>query len=198
MLAQIAYTERHGRKLLTPSALLPDEVVRFVYECVATAPSDYFTARESAFADPTAGERYATLMLDSLISARRTIEEARLRYRNNEDLDSLLRAALPPISFVLGHAAEWLGHRDGLPEQDDFPGASLAAELRVFELRNWLELFGRDLRALYSADDHFTSARILALSQHAERLLWTVQIFPWPMEDGSLYVSVPWGADGSA
>jgi hypothetical protein len=137
-------------------------------------------------------------MLDSLISARRTIEEARLRYRNNEDLDSLLRAALPPISFVLGHAAEWLGHRDGIPEQDDFPGASLTAELRVFELHNWLELFERDLRALYSADDHFTSARILALSQHAERLLWTVQIFPWPMEDGSLYVSVPWGADGSA
>jgi hypothetical protein len=110
-------------------------------------------------------------------------------------MDALLGVALPQISFVLSHAAEWLGHRDGLPDQDEFPGASLPNDLQAYELHLWLELFGRDLRNLYDADGLFTSAHIFALGRHVERLLWTVQICPWPMEDGSLYVTVPLGND---
>ena len=197
MLASIAHSDLYESKLpgLTPTP--PNEVVRFLYRWISTAPGDYFSARESAFINPSAGERLATLVMDSLASARQSIENARLQYRIDNDLDCLLTKAMPPISYVLGHTAEWLGHRDGLPDQDDFPGAKLPTMLEAFELHHWLELFGRDLRALYAADEQFTTGRLFALSTHVERLLWTVQMFPWPMDDGSLYVSVPWGEDES-
>jgi hypothetical protein len=191
MLAGVAHTARYSRVLVVPH----DEVDRFLHQCVSTAPGSYFAARESAFSNPAAGERYAALVMDSLASARKAIERARLQYRLNNDLDSLLSVALPQVSFVLSHAAEWLGHRDGLPDQDEFPGASLTNELRTYDLHDWLELFGLDLRTLYSAEDSFTSTRIFTLSRHVERILWTVRIFPWLMEDGSVFVSVPWGED---
>lgn len=197
MLTSIAYMAIYESKFAGATRAPPDEVARFLQQCISTLPSNYFCARESAFLDPTAGEHYAALFLDSLASARKIIEGARLQYRGNGSLDDLLAAAIPQISFVLGHAAEWLGHRDGLPELDAFPGAALPATVRSLELDRWLELFGRDLRTLFSADDQFTAARIFALSRHAERLLWTVQMFPWPTENGALYISVPWGEDAA-
>jgi hypothetical protein len=190
MLAGLAHTTRYESQLKDATAVAPDEVVRFLHQSSSAAPGSYFAARESAFADPNAGERYAALVRDSLASARKTIEKATLAYRDRSDMDALLGVALPQISFVLTHAAEWLGHRDGLPDQDKFPGASLPADLQAYELHLWLELFGRDLRNLYNADDRFTSAHLFALGRHVERLLWTVQICPWPMEDGSLYITV--------
>jgi hypothetical protein len=194
-LASIAHSDLYESKLPTLTPTPPNEAIRFLYPWISTAPGNYFSARESAFIDPTAGERLATLVIDSLTSARQSIENSRLQYRLDNDLGSLLTKALPPISFVLGHAAEWLGHKDGLPDQDQFPGAMLLAKLQDFELHHWLELFGRDLRTLYAADEQFTTERVFALSGHVERLLWTVQLFPWPMDDGSLFVSVPWGED---
>jgi hypothetical protein len=109
-----------------------------------------------------------------------------------------LEVALPKIAFVLEHAAQWLGHRDGLPSQDEFPGMSLVEDLKVFDLYDWLELFGRDLQLLYATDDRFSVESIFALGRHAERLLWTVQICPWPTPDGGTYVTIPMGNDEQA
>jgi hypothetical protein len=105
-------------------------------------------------------------------------------------MDRLLDVALQHISFFLGHAAEWLGHRDGLPTQEQVLGSSLPEKLKVQGLRDWLELFGRDLQRLYDIDNQFTTENILALSRHVERLLWTMGIFPWPTADGGLYVTL--------
>ncbi|KWS41671.1 hypothetical protein [Pseudomonas syringae] len=107
----------------------------------------------------------------------------------------LLNSALPQLSFFLTHAAEWLGHRDGLPESEFLPGSKLLADLEVFELNLWLELFGRELRSLYDTEGRFTTTNVFALSRHAERILWTFQICPWLMEDGTIYVTVPFGND---
>jgi len=156
----------------------------------STSPSRYFSARTSAFADPKAGERYATLFLESLNSAQREIHVARQSYLIDGAMDRLLDAALLNISFVLAHAAEWLGHRDGLPDDAPFPGSTLPADLATHGLTKWLELFGRDLRALHDGEDQFTYARIFALSRHAERILWTTGMFPWPLDDGRLYVAL--------
>ncbi|MOA40445.1 hypothetical protein D3C78_1623220 [compost metagenome] len=90
-----------------------------------------------------------------------------------------------------------MGHRDGLADQGTFPGSSLSDELKPFDLNLWLELFGRDLRNIYDLDGYFTAEHLLRLTQHVERLLWTVQIFPWPMEDGTPYISVPLGNDAA-
>ncbi|MEP7313949.1 MAG: hypothetical protein ABI859_15305 [Pseudomonadota bacterium] len=195
MLAGVAHTARYESQLEEDTAVPPDDVARLMHQGSSVVPSSYFCARESAFSDPSAGERYAALVRDSLDTAREAITSARLMYRNSADMDALLAVALPQISFVLTHVAEWLGHREGLPDQDEFPGSSLPLELKSYELHLWLELFGRDLRNLYNVEGQFTSTNIFALGRHVERLLWTVQICPWPKEDGTTYVSVPFGND---
>lgn len=172
-----------------------DEVLRVVHPAVATAPSNYFCARESAFADPTAGERYAALVRDSLKAASDGVRSARLSYRQSHDLDELLGVALERTSFVVGHAAEWLGHRDGLSTETIFPGSGLSGDLSGYGLHHWLELLGRDLRGLYEVEGQFTARNIYALARHAERLLWMFQVCPWLTDEGRAYISVPMGDD---
>lgn len=195
MLAELVHTTRYEVQLKGSSLVPPDEISKMLFSSVSTVPSSYFCAKRSAFADPNAGERYATLVKDSLAAAQEAITTARLAYRTNHDMEALLNVALPRISFVLTHIAEWLGHREGLSAHDSFPGSSLPNDLELFELHRWLELFDRDLRNLYNVDGQFSPEQIFALSNHVERLLWTVQICPWPTEDGSPYVSVPYGND---
>lgn len=174
-----------------------DELVKMLYSSMSVAPGSYYGARTSAFIDPRSGEHYAELVIESYASAREDIGKARIQYRYSNNLDELLDVALSRVSFVLNHAAEWLGHRDGLGDQEDFPGSDLPDHLKPFGLHLWLELFGRDLRSLYDLDGHFTVERLSMLTRHVERLLWTLQIFPWPMEDGKPYISVPIGDDAA-
>lgn len=194
-LADVAHTVLWAEQLGGAPAGPTDEVLRVVHPAIATAPSNYFCAREAAFADPAAGARYATLVLDSLKAAFDGMKAARLAYRQSNDLDELLRVALERTSFVVGHAAEWLGHRDGLSSETDFPGSGLPEDLSRHGLHHWLELLGRDLRGLYDITGQFTVMNISALARHAERLLWTFQVCPWLTGDGRVYVSVPMGDD---
>ncbi|WP_024647012.1 hypothetical protein [Pseudomonas syringae] len=172
-----------------------DELGKMLFVSVSHAPSSYFCARKSAFSDLNAGKDYATLVKDSYASAKENICAARMEYRVSGNVEILLDTALPQLSFFLTHAAEWLGHRDGLPESEFFPGSKLLDDLGVLELNLWLELFGRDLRKLYDTEGQFTTKNIFSLSRHVERILWTFQICPWLMEDGIIYVTVPFGND---
>lgn len=193
-LADISHGETYEMLVRDVSVASLNCIERWMHQGIATAPGRYFSARKSAFIYPDAGARYATLFQESFNSARTAIRAARLAYHVNNDVDRLLETVLPEIGFVLTHAAEWLGHRDGLPSQE-FPGSSLPASVKSDDLDLWLELFAQDLQRLYDAEKQFTRANILALGRHVERLLWTVQIFPWPMPDGSLYVNVPVAQD---
>lgn len=195
LLSELAHITRYESKIKQTSSEIIDPVKKLLISSISTVPSSFFCARQSAFSDPSAGNRYAELVKDSYIAAQKSIRAARLAYRKNSDMDALLNIALPRIAFVLTHAAEWLGHREGLPAHDVFPGSSLPSDLEAFELARWLELFGRDLRNLYDVENELTLDNIFELSKHVERLLWTVQICPWPMEDGTLYISVPFGDD---
>lgn len=195
MLAGVAHSARWEERLGCATSVPVDEVLRVVHPAVATAPSQYFCARESAFVDPTAGDRYAVLVLDSLKAAFDAILSARLAYRKSNDLEELLRVALERTSFVVGHAAEWLGHRDGLSTETNFPGSGLSGDLSGYGLHHWLELLGRDLRDLYDVEGQFTAENIYALARHAERLLWMCQVCPWLTDEGRVYISVPMGDD---
>ncbi len=190
MLANVAHSALYEQGLPSMSDIQFDIVSGRLHVASSSCPGMYFSAKTSAFADNGAGERFATLFLDSLSSAQQAIQCAKQTYLVDLAMDQLLDVALTHISSVLDHAAEWLGHRDGLPSQESFPGSSLPENLKNQGLRDWIELFGRDLRRLYDADDQFTIESILALSQHVERLLWTVGMFPWPTEEGDLYVSL--------
>ncbi len=122
MLANIAHSERYEQRLFATPVVPPDIVSNRLYIASSTCPGMYFAAKTSAFADINAGERFATLCLDSLLSAQQAIRGARQAYLVNQEMDQLLDVALLHISFFLGHAAEWLGHRDGIPAQESFPG----------------------------------------------------------------------------
>lgn len=198
MLSHVAHGTLFEEKFRGKTVAPPDDISRLMHKCASSAPGMYYAARQSAFAAPAAGERFATLTLDSYNSARETIRSARLAYRVNENLDGLLEVALPKIGFVLEHAAQWLGHQDGLPSQEVLPSMPLVEDLKTLDLNCWLKLFGRDLRRLYATGDQFSAENIFGLGRHAERLLWTVQICPWPMQDGRTYVTVPMGDDERA
>jgi hypothetical protein len=191
LLAKVAHTVLYRVAIDEAGDKTTDAVLKLLHQTVSSAAVSYFGAKTSAFADHMAGERYATLFRDSLSTAGTAVKKARLTYESSGDMDEFLEVVLPQISFVLDHAAEWLGHRDGLPIDESFPGSSLQNEVKPLGLDLWLELFGRDLQRLYRADGQFTSRNILALGKHAERILWTFQVFPWPLENGSVYVSVP-------
>lgn len=189
-LADIAHREMYEAQVRETSIASLDCITRWLHPGASAAPGRYFSARKSAFTYPRAGERYAKLFKDSFNSARESIQAARLAYHVDNNVDKLLEIAVAQTSFVLAHAAEWLGHRDGISSQE-FPGSSLSADLKIHDLDLWLELFGEDLQRLYDGEGQFTSANVLSLGRHVERLLWTVQIFPWPMDNGSMYVTIP-------
>lgn len=191
--AKVGHGARYGNEVATKAA--PDEVHRALFPYVSQTPCGFFSSRESAYLAPDHGRFYADLVVDALAHARESILEARLAYRTSDDLDALLRVALPCVSAILGHAADWVGHCDGLAEGETFMGDDLPKRLRDLELEDWLNLFGRDLRALYQDPDRgLDPARLFALARHVERILWTFQICPWPIDAG-VYYSVPFGDD---
>ncbi|QPQ54375.1 hypothetical protein IC614_08415 [Allosphingosinicella flava] len=179
MLAGIA----HGTRYSDVPAFTPDAMGRELHLAVAHAPNGYWSARQAAFADPGQGESYAQLVLDSLAYARSEVADARARMTDGSDVSEASQIALECVSAVLVHAADWLGHRDGLAPDQSFAGDDLAERLAPSGLDHWLALFGRDLAACYSEDGAIDLAVVTALSRHVERLFWSLGIYCWPEEE---------------
>ena len=93
------------------------------------------------------------------------------------------------MAAVLGHAADWVGHRDGLAEGQPFDGDDLPERLAVYGLRSWITLFGRDLAACYTEEGALDLNVVTTLSRHVERLFWSLGMFCWP-EGGGVRCSV--------
>ncbi len=194
MLSHIGH-EVFYEKRLQEKNFVPDKFSQLFHMGISCAPGSYFSARQSAFCDTNAAGRYANLLLDCIKVAHEVIIAARLGYRVNNDLDGLLKIAVTQISFIIAHAAQWIGHQDGEAEMDDSSRIAILTELKAFGLDSWIVLLGRDLSRLYDVEGQFNEVNIYSLDRHVERLLWIFQIFPWPLEDGSVYVSVPMGND---
>ena len=114
MLAGIAHSTRYAAVHATGGT--PDVMGRELHLAVARTPSGYWSARQAAFVAPNEGQSYADLAIDSLDFVGREIEAARGRMADDSDVGEAFLIALQSISAVLGHAADWLGHRDGLVE----------------------------------------------------------------------------------
>lgn len=179
MLAGIAHSTRYAD---TPP-FTPDVMSRELHLAVAHAPIGYWSAKQAAFVDPDQSKNYADLVITSLEFARSEIEAARGRMGNDNDIGEASLIALECVSAVLSHAADWLGHRDGLPSDQPFAGDDLAAKLAPSGLDHWLALFGRDLAASYGEDGAIDSTVVTALSRHVERLFWSLGIYCWPDND---------------
>lgn len=189
-LAEVAFDAVYAAQLNGRTGMPVDIVVRGLYRTASAAPSRYFASRESAFLDPATGENYATLVRDSWSVLKTATEDAKAAFHADPDFDALFAAILPPMDHVISHVAEWLGHRAGLPDGDDFPGAALTADFEALDLGPWLKLLERDLQNLLDVDDHFAPENIFALARHVERLLWTLEILLWPTDEGMPYVVV--------
>ncbi len=176
MLAGMAHAARYAD---TPG-FTPDAMDRELYQAVARSPCAYWSAKHAAYAAPNQGQIYAELMVDSLAHARAAVAAARARMTDDSDVGEAFGVGLKCVSATLGHAADWLGHRRGLPEGRPFAGDDLHLRLAPSGLDHWLELFGRDLAASYTEDDAIDLAVVTTLGRHVERLLWSIGIYCWP------------------
>lgn len=131
--------------------------------------------REGAFVAPDIGLSYAELVLEALAFGRAAMADARIAFEDTRDIEPLVVTALECASGILAHATDWLGHRAGLAEETDFAGADLPALLAVWDLSDWIELYGRDLSTIYeTADGRLDAFRAPGTSPHVDRLLWTI------------------------
>jgi hypothetical protein len=181
MLAGTAHSTRYAGARET--GFTPDTIGRDLHFAVATAPAGYWSARQAAFVEPDQGQVYADLVVDSLDFAEREIAEERARIPESGDIGNTTMRALECVSALLGHAADWLGHRDGLAEGQAFAGNDLHERLKMRGLDRWIELFGRDLAACYGPDGVLNLEVVTSLSSHVERLFWSLGIYCWPEVD---------------
>lgn len=123
------------------------------------------------------------MVIDSFNYAKTAVAEARSRMSDPSDVSETFLVAYRAVSAVLGHAADWIGHRDGLAVDQPFAGDDLPTRLAVHGLEQWIALFGRDLAACYSEDGALDLNVVTTLSRHVERLFWSLGLFCWP-EDG--------------
>ena len=111
---------------------------------------------------------------------------------DSSDIGAATTRAIECLTAVLGHAADWLGHRDGLADGQVFAGDELPDRLRARGLDRWIELFGRDLAACYPPDGTLDMSVVTSLSRHVERLLWSFGIYAWPDDDVMRCVVTDW------
>lgn len=181
VLAGIAHWTQYANAQGTSFTL--DAMARRLHVAVATAPGKYWSAQQAAFVAPDQGQIHADLVITSLDFAEREIAGERARMPESGDITNTASRALECVAAVLGHAADWLGHRDGLGEDQTFAGSDLFERLKPRGLDRWIELFGRDLAACYGPDEALNLDVVTNLSRHVERLFWSFGVYCWPEDD---------------
>lgn len=179
MLASIAYTSLFNEL----PHLKTSEMNRQLQTAVANVPAQYWCAKQVASIAPDEGKRYADLVIHSINHAKSEINDIRSSNTNQIDVDKILLTALKVSSSVLTYAADWIGHRDGLSDNQPFDGNCLPDRLAIYGLKSWILLFARDLSACYTKDGALNMNIVTALSRHVEPLLWSLGIFCWPESD---------------
>lgn len=177
-LAVVAHTTKFVKDY--DLTLTCDPLTTALLPVVSNVPSGWFSARESAFISPNTGRKYVELVIDALEFADREIEIERVKAIESGDFEHVTCLATECVAAILTYSADWLGHRAGLTEGQSFDGDDLPEQLRSRGLDRWLELFNRDLSAVYKDENEsLDMVAISRLSQHAERLLWFFGVFPW-------------------
>lgn len=182
LLAGIAHSTLYSGAMDTN--FTPDAMKQEFHLAVAAAPAGYWSARQAAFVEPDQGQASADLVIECLAFAEREIAEERARIPESGEIRNVMICALECVSAVLGHVADWLGHRDGLAEGQSFAGSDLCERLKTRGLDRWIDLFGRDLAACYPPDGVLDLEMVTSLSPHVERLFWGLGIYCWPDDNG--------------
>jgi hypothetical protein len=176
---------------------IEDPYDSFLYTCIHSAWTGYFTARASAAFYPEAGLAYQELLLSVLKRAQDDIPPARLAYRFHGKMDKLLEIVMSRIADILRFSGSVLGHFDGL-ENSSFDDPALTSTVEAMGLRDWLVLFDSELSGLWDRRGEWTSFHeFLMLNRHVERLLWLYGLFPWKSDNEQIHISVPIASDAA-
>jgi len=176
---------------------IEDPFQAFLYPHLHSAIFAYLSAHVNAgFGNPP---DLLTIRRDLFLNALRVMVRAttaaRLDYRFDGDLDSLLAIAMPRIGYTLQFAADLLGHcaATGLDPYDE--DGVIEAALADAGLRNWFSLYRGQLECLRLRMGRWeTFEEFLALTVHVERLMWQLGLLPWQGSDG-MRIEVPLGTD---
>ncbi len=195
MLMRIALVELIDRQL--PRFIYRDSFdarIHYHYQPVSNAFSSYFSERFSARFCLENDQSHLDAYKNAVARASQVIPKARLTYRVDGDLNSLLIIALSSIASILDTAAAIIGYGDAV-ESDDLLALCTQTE-QLKSLQSWLSIFRRDLRYSFNQISCLNSyTQLEQLSIHTERLLWEFGIFSWQMDSGEMYFEIPVESD---
>lgn len=179
---------------------IADPLQGWLYSAVSAAIDGYVVSHmASGFGNPdelTNGS--SQLLAEALDRLREIVLPARLAYRYDGDLDTLLDITMPHVRNVLQFAADLLGHCAGRGISAAEPGSDLAVALERIGLKNWLPRYAGDLETCRLGYGKWQSFdEFLTLNVHVERLMWQLGMIPWANENG-MRVEVPLGTDAEA
>lgn len=201
MLGRVAFNDLFDSSL--PGVLLRPHPVqnnldRFLYPYIDGISSTYFACRVSAGVYPEAEAALHELLLFALEYLFTEIPKARLAYRTDGNLDKFLSIMMPAISRLLNRASAVLGHIDGL-DRELLENDDVSIALEKYGLRAWLNVYQRDLNAMYDRQGQWVSiGEFIALSRHVERLMWQLGSIPWETQEGQLRIDMPLAFDHMA
>ncbi len=192
-LAHIGITQVFDETL--PNVLLSraaDGLEGDLQQCTYPAWNAYFASRATARFD---ANRLKDVQSTALIALKDFFEEIvreRIAYRHSSNLQILMMACFRKLPFLLEWCANVIGHAHGAEDEPLKDADELKAELENHALLGWFYDFGRDLQTLWNRRGAWKSYdEFLALNRHAERLLWSVSIFPLSTPQGGYRVEVP-------
>jgi hypothetical protein len=188
-LERVSYAQIFEESFST--ARIDDPFESFLYRFADEAWRDYFSARLGASIYPEIGEGHCDILVSVIRRAHRDLVAARVDYCSSNDMDRLMRTALPRVSEILRFSATALGHFDGTGEQILEKHAALMTTLEQVGLRKWFVLFDGELSELWGRKSRWASfEEFLALNRHVERIFWQHGLFPSKTDDGRIWVDV--------
>ena len=165
----------------------------WLHSIVGCAPASYSTSWMAApIGNPA---RTASIFREQLVESTNRLStvvmEQRRSYSEQGNLEALLGFVLPSVERVLIAAANLLGHCQGSGEPPSGTTDALGNALSGAGLNNWLRVYGDDLARFHSRlGQGEPLVEVLAFNIHAERLLWSIGMFPRESPTG-VWVDVP-------
>jgi len=90
------------------------------------------------------------------------------------------------------------GHYAGLEQEQAALEAKLSSLLAKLNLQSWFRKFSADLKAAWDSRGQWTSfEEVKILFLHAERIMWSLGLFPWKSGEGQNRVEIPIALDAA-